>query len=127
MERGEREGEGERRGRGRGRMSGGRGGEREGGKTGRLNEKKRHMATHLRLLGINLEFFTEGEVPDVFHVVPVPDDTVLHRVVDLQHGPQLTGLITNMKILYTRLYTHNTSYREYCSGMYTSSACLDDV
>ena len=50
----------------------------------------------------------ESEFPDVLHVVPVADNSILHGVIDLKHGPQLAGLISNMKILHTRQVTDYT-------------------
>lgn len=57
---------------------------------------------YLRVLGVYTEFLMEGVVPDVFHVIPVSDNAILHGVVDLQHGPELAGLIPYHQILTTR-------------------------
>lgn len=54
----------------------------------------------LAVAGVDVELLrAEGVVPQVLHVVPVPDDAVLHGVVDLQHGAQLAGLVAHHQIL----------------------------
>ena len=55
--------------------------------------------TYLALLGVDFQLLIEGVVPDMQHVVPVPDNPVLHGVVDLQHGAQLTSLVTHHQVL----------------------------
>ena len=41
----------------------------------------------------------------MLHVIPVPDDAVLHGVVDLQHGAQLAGLVAHHQVLGRRSRT----------------------
>ena len=58
-------------------------------------------ATHLALCGVDVELlWPEGVVPDVHHVVPVADHAVLHGVVDLEHRPQLGGLVAHHQVLH---------------------------
>lgn len=65
-----------------------------GGVHGRLGQKD------LAVMRVDVEFLrAEGVVPEVLHVVPVPDNTVLHGVVHLQHGAQLAGLIPHHQVL----------------------------
>lgn len=44
-------------------------------------------------------FGAERVVPDVAHVVPVPDDSVFHWVVDLELGAQLGRLVADHEVL----------------------------
>lgn len=65
-----------------------------GGVHGRLRQQD------LAVAGVDVELLrAEGVVPQVLHVVPVPDDAVLHGVVDLQHGAQLAGFISHHQVL----------------------------
>lgn len=53
----------------------------------------------LATTGVDLELFEEGEVPEVLHVVPVPDDTILHRIRYLKHGAGGSSLISTHDVL----------------------------
>lgn len=54
----------------------------------------------LTVLGVDVQLLgAEGVVPQVLHVVPAPDDAVLHGVVHLQHGAQLAGLVAHHQVL----------------------------
>lgn len=54
----------------------------------------------LAVAGLDVELLgAEGVVPQVLHVVPVPDNAVLHGVVDLQHGAQLAGFVPDHQVL----------------------------
>ena len=54
---------------------------------------------NLASLGIDLELFGKGVVPEMFHVCPVLDNTVLHRLGDLKEGTVLCGLVTDHQVL----------------------------
>ena len=85
-------------------------GDVEGGRVERLEHDLRHLlAVRLRverrlreedrvLFGRDTQLVVEGVVPDLLHVVPVGDDTVLDRV--LQREDTTLGLS-----LITRMYT----------------------
>merc|ERR1712053_13618 len=51
------------------------------------------------LLGGNTELVVEGVVPDLLHVVPVGDDSVLNGVLQGEDTPLGLGLVTNIGIL----------------------------
>ncbi len=51
------------------------------------------------LLGGNTELVEEGVVPDLLHIVPVGDDTVLNGVLDGEDTTLGLGLITDVSIL----------------------------
>ena len=55
---------------------------------------------YLALPWVLLEFLLESVVPDMDHVFPISNDSILHGVVDLQHWPQLAGFIPNHQILF---------------------------
>lgn len=54
----------------------------------------------LGVAGVDLELLVEGVVPEVTHVGPVLDDTVLHGVRHLEDRSQLRGLISHHDILH---------------------------
>ncbi len=65
-----------------------------GGVHGRLCEQDLAVSwVDVELLG------AESVVPQVLHIVPVPHDPVLHRVVHLQHGAQLARLVAHHQVL----------------------------
>merc|ERR1712131_412830 len=51
------------------------------------------------LLWGNTELIVEGVVPDLLHVVPVGDDTVLNRVLQGEDTPLGLGLVSNIGVL----------------------------
>jgi len=53
----------------------------------------------LALVGLDLELLLKGVVPDVHHIVPVTDHTIVERIGDLQHVADLGGFITNHDVL----------------------------
>merc|ERR1712112_810489 len=55
----------------------------------------------------NTELIVEGVVPDLLHVIPVSDDTVLNRVLESEDTSLGLGLISNISILlsHTNHYT----------------------
>ena len=53
------------------------------------------------LLGGNSQLVVEGVVPDLLHVVPVSDDTVLDGVLQSQDTPLALGLVADVGILLT--------------------------
>jgi len=48
---------------------------------------------------VNLHLLEEGVVPEMLHVVPALDDTVLHGIGDLEHGSGSSGLVTAHDVL----------------------------
>merc|ERR1719213_129623 len=59
------------------------------------------------LLWGNTELIVEGVVPDLLHVVPVGDDTVLNRVLQGEDTPLGLGLVSNIGVLLTHT-NHDT-------------------
>lgn len=54
----------------------------------------------LAVTGVDVElFWAKRVVPQVFHVVPVPDNAIFHGVVDFQHRAELAGLIPHHEVL----------------------------
>merc|ERR1711962_431433 len=55
----------------------------------------------------NTELIVEGVVPDLLHIIPVSDDTVLNRVFESEDTSLGLGLISNIGILlsHTNHYT----------------------
>merc|ERR1711910_94829 len=53
------------------------------------------------LLGGNAELVVEGVVPDLLHVVPVGDDSVLNGVLQGEDTPLGLGLVSNIGVLLT--------------------------
>merc|ERR1719295_878501 len=51
------------------------------------------------LLGGNAELVVEGVVPDLLHVVPVGDDSVLNGVLQGEDTPLGLGLVTDVGVL----------------------------
>merc|ERR1712135_232384 len=51
------------------------------------------------LLGGDTELVVEGVVPDLLHIVPVGDDTVLNRVLQGEDTPLGLGLVSNIGVL----------------------------
>lgn len=59
------------------------------------------------LLGCNTELVIEGVMPDLLHVVPVGDDTVLDGVTEREDTTLGLGLVTNVRVLLTHT-NHDT-------------------
>ena len=47
----------------------------------------------------NSELSVEGVVPDTFHIIPIPDDSVLNRVADIKDSSLLLSLISKILVL----------------------------
>merc|ERR1711884_998748 len=58
------------------------------------------------LLWGNTELIVEGVVPDLLHVVPVGDDTVLNRVLQGEDTPVGLGLVSNIGVLLSHTDHH---------------------
>merc|ERR1719184_115647 len=56
----------------------------------------------------NTELIVEGVVPDLLHVIPVGDDSVLNRVLESKDTSLGLGLISNIGILLSHT-NHNTN------------------
>jgi hypothetical protein len=63
------------------------------------------------LLGGDTQLVVEGVVPDLLHVVPVGDNTVLNGVSQGQDTTLGLGLITNVRVLLTHT-NHDTDLRQ---------------
>lgn len=63
------------------------------------------------LLGGDTQLVVEGVVPDLLHVVPVGDNTVLNGVSQGQDTTLGLGLITNVRVLLTHT-NHDTGLRQ---------------
>merc|ERR1712213_252804 len=50
------------------------------------------------LLGGNTEFIVESVMPDLLHVIPVGDDTVLNGVLEGEDTPLGLGLVSNIGV-----------------------------
>ena len=68
--------------------------------------------------GIDLELFVEGVIPEMLHVFPVLDDTVFHRLGELQIVPVLLCLIADHDVLdfgraeaFLRTQNRSTNHR----------------
>lgn len=65
-----------------------------GGIHGRLRQQD------LAIARVDVELlWAKGVVPQVLHVIPVPDNAIFHGVVHLQHGAQLAGLVPHHQVL----------------------------
>merc|ERR1712026_187012 len=58
------------------------------------------------LLRGNTEFIVESVMPDLLHVIPVGDDTVLNRVLEGKDTPLGLGLVSNIGVLLTHTHHH---------------------
>merc|ERR1712124_4464 len=58
------------------------------------------------LLRGHTELIVHGVVPDLLHVVPVGDDSVLHGVLEGEDTPLGLGLVTNIGVLLTHTDHH---------------------
>merc|ERR1712015_246883 len=58
------------------------------------------------LLGGNAELVVEGVVPDLLHVVPVGDDSVLNGVLQGEDTPLGLGLVTDVGVLLSHTDHH---------------------
>merc|ERR1712114_136017 len=59
-------------------------------------------------LRCNTELVVEGVVPDLLHVVPVGDDSMLNRVLEGEDTSLGLGLISNIGVLLSHTY-HDTN------------------
>merc|ERR1712002_1162870 len=58
------------------------------------------------LLGSNTEFIVEGVVPDLFHVIPVGDDSVFNGVLEGEDTSLGLSLLSNIGILLSPTNHH---------------------
>ena len=58
------------------------------------------------LLRGNTEFIVEGVMPDLLHIIPVGDDTMLNRVLEGEDTPLGLGLVSNIGVLLTHTDHH---------------------
>merc|ERR1712180_530506 len=71
------------------------------------------------LLGSNTQLVVEGVVPDLLHVVPVGDDSMLNRVLEGEDTSLGLGLISNIGVLLSHTYHDtNVSWAAHNGGEY---------
>merc|ERR1712137_1120156 len=58
------------------------------------------------LLRGNTEFIVEGVMPDLLHIIPVGDDTMLNGVLEGEDTPLGLGLVSNIGVLLTHTDHH---------------------
>merc|ERR1711936_170346 len=58
------------------------------------------------LLGSNTEFIVEGVVPDLFHVIPIGDDSVFNGVLEGEDTSLGLSLVSNIGILLSHTNHH---------------------
>ena len=68
------------------------------------------------LLGGHAELVVEGVMPDLLHVVPVGDDTVLNGVLEGEDTSLGLGLITHVAVLLAHTNHHTLEDREKGEG-----------
>merc|ERR1712013_928001 len=76
------------------------------------------------LLRGNTELIVEGVVPDLFHVIPVSDDSMLHRVLEGENTSLGLGLISNIGILLSHTNHHTLVARTTNNGGEDSSGSI---
>merc|ERR1712243_169393 len=64
----------------------------------------------------NTELIVEGVVPDLLHVIPVGDDSMLHRVLEGEDTSLGLGLISNIGILLSHTNHHTLVARTTNNG-----------
>merc|ERR1719312_300133 len=68
------------------------------------------------LLRGNTKLIVEGVVPDLFHVIPVGDDSMLYRVLEGKDTSLGLGLISNIGILLSHTNHHTLVARTTNNG-----------
>merc|ERR1712045_1114920 len=83
------------------------------------------------LLGCNTEFIVEGVMPDLLHIIPVGDDTVLNGVLQGENTSLGLSLITDIGILLTHTdhdtlvaWASNNGWEDSPGGVITSESSL---
>ena len=67
----------------------------------RLGVKRCLSTQYWVLFWRDTQLIVEGVMPDLLHIVPVGDDTVLERVAKTQHAATTLRLVTNITVLRT--------------------------
>merc|ERR1712027_159187 len=82
-------------------------------------------------LGGNTEFIVEGVMPDLFHIIPVGDDTVFNGVFQGKDTPLGLSFISNIGILLTHTdhdalmsWASNNGWEDSPGGVITSESSL---
>merc|ERR1712113_685053 len=73
------------------------------------------------LLRGNTELIVEGVVPDLLHIIPVGDDSMLNRVLQGEDTSLGLGLISNIGILLSHTHHHSLMSRATNNGWEDSS------
>merc|ERR1711893_31604 len=76
------------------------------------------------LLRGNTEFIVEGVMPDLLHIIPVGDDTVLNRVFEGEDTSLGLGFISNVGILLSHTNHHTLVARAANNGWEDSSRSI---
>merc|ERR1712227_917849 len=76
------------------------------------------------LLGGNTELIVEGVVPDLLHVIPVGDDSVLNRVLQGEDTSLGLSLISNIGILLSHTNHHSLVARTSNNGWEDSTRSI---
>merc|ERR1711881_332896 len=72
-------------------------------------------------LRCNTEFIVESMMPDLLHIIPVGDDTMLNRVLQGKDTSLGLGLISNIGIFLTHTHHHTLMARASNNGWEHSS------
>merc|ERR1712055_846039 len=72
-------------------------------------------------LGGNTEFIVEGVMPDLLHIIPVGDDSMLHWVLEGEYTSLGLSLISNIGILLSHTNHHSLMARTSNNGGEDSS------
>merc|ERR1711899_337113 len=76
------------------------------------------------LLGGNTELVEECVMPDLLHVIPVGDDSVLHGVLQGEDTPLGLGLVTDIGVLLSHTHHHTLMSRATNNGWEDSSGSV---
>jgi hypothetical protein len=70
------------------------------------------------------EFIEEAVVPDFLHIIPVGDDTVLNRILELENTSFSLGFISNIGFLLVHADHDSRHFRSSNDGGEVSSWCI---
>merc|ERR1719359_386062 len=81
----------------------------------------------------NTQLIVEGMVPDLLHIIPICDDSMLNRVLQGQNATSLLGLISNVIVplidshhAVVILWAANDGGEGPSWSVLTSESCLTD-
>ncbi|KFV85270.1 hypothetical protein N308_16143, partial [Struthio camelus australis] len=76
------------------------------------------------LLRGNTQLIVEGVVPDLLHVIPVGDNTMLNGVLEGEDTPLALGLIPHVTVLLPHAHHHTLVPRAPHNGGKHSTGCI---